>query len=1073
MKKSVLLSIIFAFFALTLFSQVTVEIIPPPPNELNMETFNRSVVLINEQAEPVPVFLIVTVDEANDGRVVDGTTSVIEAGQGMTYASEEVIEMFRATYHPAYESGFVRTGNAPSGNYTVCVQVIYAETETSLDRKCIRQEVALPHPPVLVFPPDGEKIMEDVPVFTWTPPVPIAATAEVMYKIVVNEILDFQTPEEALKSSPVWFTEDEIYETSFVYPLAAREFEPDKTYVWAVQSLSPDGFPMGENNGWSEVHTFSSMPDNEIDLSLVNLSIPKIELIYPGPGAEVSAEGTQFCWKKLPRNDVTYQVVSETADCIVEEGQEHPFSGLIPSDYRDSLRRMKTDTLNLGRRMRWFTRYCESIEEIKTKARNNIDSIQKMKENLKAVAYTLSGEIDIELSENCPDDIPCCDEFDCSNVDPCDTTVQNAYRDKMICLNDAFSDYLGKYYRSVDNLPQLVSRWHRGYDHRCTMGFYDAYFSLMGDIIGLLPDLINKLSGTAEEAIMDEIRSQLESEAGDAMMAQLDSANRAKVKALLDKGSKAKEAFDAIKGIVSAAKNGGEFPPMLIFEMMKQMYNAAQQATGTAVEGWANFASEMSGKIQQAYAAANCMLQIEQCWETAFVNCDDFCERMKQCVIDDYRERERQIEALYDQIKQERLDRIDYWDEQLSDIKEEVEGAMSNFDPAFMEECCRQMGGDTLRIPGNSECAKQIEAELARVLGDKICYLTFEFTCSITETDSTVETSFRYEHSFPTLERREDCCVDSIINRRVIGRVSGNRDCMPGAADGSGVIPIDEGTRSWRVEARDSDGNLVGESENRPIQRHPTRPARTPPTIVPPANPPKCQCKIDVDINGNGFQNSSTFKANSSVNFLLVTDCGPDCDKVVESLAITYLDDPLNATPPVVFNQGNCNYKFDKTGKYSCVANLVCSDGSNCQKDFEIAIEPEPAKKPAKPSDSDYTADDLVGCGNAFCMHVFWSDVSANKFEQITFNHIEFNQTVELDLQLQSDCFNTGCYKQTDILWEIKRPDGRVDKPQGTDLYDITYNFDQQGVFLICIYQTGSCGGQKITYTKYIKVIVN
>ncbi|HPR31164.1 MAG TPA: hypothetical protein PLK12_03670 [Prolixibacteraceae bacterium] len=320
-----LLSFVFFFFSQTLVAQITLEIIPPPPNELNMETFNQSIIITNEGNDVVPVFLIVRVDEATDGQIVEGTTSVMEVAPGAMYASEETITMFQATYHPAYESGFFRSGNAPSGNYTVCVQAFDATSEQELDRKCIRQEVALPHPPILVFPPNGETIKEDMPIFTWTPPVPTTASAEVMYKIVINETFDYQTPEEALTSSPVWFTENELYETTFVYPLAAREFEPNKQYVWAVQSLSPDGFPIGENNGWSEVYSFLASPGNEEEQPLV--------FLIPAEGESIGQKPV-FAWIPLPIEGVRYTLYFWLKDPEIHIGNTKDKPSEIDTDKR-------------------------------------------------------------------------------------------------------------------------------------------------------------------------------------------------------------------------------------------------------------------------------------------------------------------------------------------------------------------------------------------------------------------------------------------------------------------------------------------------------------------------------------------------------------------------------------------------------------------------------------------------------------------------------------------------------------------------------------------------------------------
>jgi hypothetical protein len=193
--------------------------------------------------------------EMADGIIFDGSTSAIEIQPGVTYINEDNAGALTMTYNTDYREAIIRTGNAPAGNYTFCISVVDAEMEQPLAKNCIRFEVEKPSPPELVSPVDGLTIEEELPVFTWTPPMPMLVSHEIKYRFIIAEIFDFQTSYEAMISNP-WFIEENVMETSLVYPIGARQMIPDNKYCWMVQSLDPDGNPIGQNNGRSEIFTF-------------------------------------------------------------------------------------------------------------------------------------------------------------------------------------------------------------------------------------------------------------------------------------------------------------------------------------------------------------------------------------------------------------------------------------------------------------------------------------------------------------------------------------------------------------------------------------------------------------------------------------------------------------------------------------------------------------------------------------------------------------------------------------------------------------------------------------------------
>jgi hypothetical protein len=72
-------------------------------------------------------------------------------------------------------------------------------------------------------------------VFSWLPPTPFPQNLTIDYKIKIVEMYRHQTPYDAMQSNPLFFSQDGIRTTSFVYPVAARPFNPGRRYAWQIE----------------------------------------------------------------------------------------------------------------------------------------------------------------------------------------------------------------------------------------------------------------------------------------------------------------------------------------------------------------------------------------------------------------------------------------------------------------------------------------------------------------------------------------------------------------------------------------------------------------------------------------------------------------------------------------------------------------------------------------------------------------------------------------------------------------------------------------------------------------------
>ncbi|BDQ02471.1 hypothetical protein [Ignavibacterium sp.] len=100
-------------------------------------------------------------------------------------------------------------------------------------------------------------------VFSWLPPTPVPQNTLISYRIKIVEMYDNQSPYDAMQSNPFFFSASGIISTSFQYPVAAREFNPDRSYAWQVEAYS-----QGSLLASSEIYTFSFKPNNQIKRSI-------------------------------------------------------------------------------------------------------------------------------------------------------------------------------------------------------------------------------------------------------------------------------------------------------------------------------------------------------------------------------------------------------------------------------------------------------------------------------------------------------------------------------------------------------------------------------------------------------------------------------------------------------------------------------------------------------------------------------------------------------------------------------------------------------------------------------------
>ncbi len=211
----------------------------------------------NGTGNPEQVFVTLVVSTSAGAKVISGTSSVILLPTGATTVlnNTDILSGNLTYYNSGTKSQIVQTGRIPEGMYTACVSITGADGVPLVSNECSNFTIIYPNPPQLVYPFDGDSVTTTYPVLQWTP-VQVPVQYQVHYVLTMVQMLQGQTPLQALSADVPQYTNNDLMTTTLQYPLSALPLVAGNTYVWQVQVLDQNGFPPATNNGKSQIWTF-------------------------------------------------------------------------------------------------------------------------------------------------------------------------------------------------------------------------------------------------------------------------------------------------------------------------------------------------------------------------------------------------------------------------------------------------------------------------------------------------------------------------------------------------------------------------------------------------------------------------------------------------------------------------------------------------------------------------------------------------------------------------------------------------------------------------------------------------
>lgn len=210
-----------------------------------------------------------------------------------------------------------RTGRLPEGKYTACMTLEDLNGLILVTNVCADFTIIYPEPPHLIYPANQDSLPGEItyPTFQWTPVI-VPPAYFINYTLKIVELLQGQTPAQALSANYPHYINNQIDINSFTYPIDALPFDFNKIYVWQLQALDQFGFPPAQNQGKSEIFTFVKKFPSII---IITNTFDFPSLISPENNTEINTKLPTFTWSYTAKQGETIKYVVKV--CEIQQGQ--------------------------------------------------------------------------------------------------------------------------------------------------------------------------------------------------------------------------------------------------------------------------------------------------------------------------------------------------------------------------------------------------------------------------------------------------------------------------------------------------------------------------------------------------------------------------------------------------------------------------------------------------------------------------------------------------------------------------------------------------------------------------------
>lgn len=248
MKKIIFLFIVL-IASLSTKAQISVINIQLLPYNVTPEALLLA--SINNAGNVQQVQIISKLYNFNNELLMTVKSSSFNLKQGLNSSFEGDRKVISTEYSSSDQSSYIRTTHGlPSGTFKICVRVVFFQTAEIADEFCDEIESNFNQFLYLVYPADKDIIETATPVLTWTHSEPFNVLAQgEYYRIVVTEMKEKQSPEEALVVNTPFMVKNYLTTHALQYPIEAKVLSLGNHYAWQVQKLS-NGIITNKTEAW-------------------------------------------------------------------------------------------------------------------------------------------------------------------------------------------------------------------------------------------------------------------------------------------------------------------------------------------------------------------------------------------------------------------------------------------------------------------------------------------------------------------------------------------------------------------------------------------------------------------------------------------------------------------------------------------------------------------------------------------------------------------------------------------------------------------------------------------------------
>ena len=176
-------------------------------------------------------------EEGTGRKIFSAITGPVYLPKGASQLSVKDMGAVQYDYlSSSYSSLSASAGLLPVGRFVVCYNLFESKVKSTqiLAQDCLPIAVEPFSPTQLANPGDKAVVSTPYPVFSWIAPAPVNMFDNLSYKLMVTEVLNGQSPSEALQRNPLLFMQTGIKDVALTYPSSYISLQPGKTYAWQI-----------------------------------------------------------------------------------------------------------------------------------------------------------------------------------------------------------------------------------------------------------------------------------------------------------------------------------------------------------------------------------------------------------------------------------------------------------------------------------------------------------------------------------------------------------------------------------------------------------------------------------------------------------------------------------------------------------------------------------------------------------------------------------------------------------------------------------------------------------------------